>query len=408
MPRGAQRAGAHRRQGDRQGDRRAWQARESRRPLGVGAAPYTRLMPATLKPAYLVHGDDHGAIAERRAEPACARRGAGRRGQRRGARWRGGAPAGVALALATMTFAIGQRVIVVDGVERWKEAEVQEHARAGAGRACRPTPRSPSSPARRGAARRRQRLHKAVKRRRRADRGAGHRQALGAAASWVREQAGRLGLALDAAAAKALVAQVGERQQRLLRELEKLALELAPSWRRPQAVRARSAPSRSSRAPRTPRAARLRARRRPRRRRSRRGDVDLPAACASRASASPGSTYLMAQPPARGARGRAAAAGRRVRRRGCAQPADAAARRRASRRRRQARRPRAAACCAGRARRPRARHPRRRLRCGADRSGLASLRRTRSRCGRSRRSAREADLRVEASSRPPAAPTEVC
>ena len=42
---------------------------------------------------------------------------------------------------------------------------------------------------------------------------------------WAREQAARLGLALDAAAAKALVAQVGERQQRLLRELEKLALE---------------------------------------------------------------------------------------------------------------------------------------------------------------------------------------
>ena len=34
-----------------------------------------------------------------------------------------------------------------------------------------------------------------------------------------------MGLELDAAAAKALVAQVGERQQRLLRELEKLALE---------------------------------------------------------------------------------------------------------------------------------------------------------------------------------------
>ncbi len=41
----------------------------------------------------------------------------------------------------------------------------------------------------------------------------------------MREQAARLGLALDGAAAKALVAQVGERQQRLLRELEKLALE---------------------------------------------------------------------------------------------------------------------------------------------------------------------------------------
>jgi DNA polymerase III subunit delta len=49
---------------------------------------------------------------------------------------------------------------------------------------------------------------------------------------WAREQAARLGLALDQAAAKALVAQVGERQQRLLRELEKFALELddpAPS-----------------------------------------------------------------------------------------------------------------------------------------------------------------------------------
>jgi DNA polymerase-3 subunit delta len=37
-----------------------------------------------------------------------------------------------------------------------------------------------------------------------------------------------MGLALDMAAAKALVAQVGERQQRLLRELEKLALEGDP------------------------------------------------------------------------------------------------------------------------------------------------------------------------------------
>jgi DNA polymerase-3 subunit delta len=41
---------------------------------------------------------------------------------------------------------------------------------------------------------------------------------------WVREQAARMGLTLDQAAAKALVGQVGERQQRLLRELEKLAL----------------------------------------------------------------------------------------------------------------------------------------------------------------------------------------
>src|SRR5262249_52152520 len=45
---------------------------------------------------------------------------------------------------------------------------------------------------------------------------------------WVREQAARLGLTLDSAAAKALSAQVGERQQRLLRELEKLALAADP------------------------------------------------------------------------------------------------------------------------------------------------------------------------------------
>jgi DNA polymerase-3 subunit delta len=42
---------------------------------------------------------------------------------------------------------------------------------------------------------------------------------------WAREQGARLGLALDQHAAKALVALVGERQQRLLRELEKLAAE---------------------------------------------------------------------------------------------------------------------------------------------------------------------------------------
>ncbi|HWX75416.1 MAG TPA: hypothetical protein VNZ05_08925, partial [Solirubrobacteraceae bacterium] len=42
---------------------------------------------------------------------------------------------------------------------------------------------------------------------------------------WVREQAARLGLELDSAASKALIAQVGERQQRLLRELERLSLE---------------------------------------------------------------------------------------------------------------------------------------------------------------------------------------
>ena len=42
---------------------------------------------------------------------------------------------------------------------------------------------------------------------------------------WAIGEARRLGLQLESGAAQALVAQVGERQQRLLRELEKLALE---------------------------------------------------------------------------------------------------------------------------------------------------------------------------------------
>jgi DNA polymerase III subunit delta len=42
---------------------------------------------------------------------------------------------------------------------------------------------------------------------------------------WLVARAGELGLDLDAQAARALIAHVGDRQQRLLRELEKLALE---------------------------------------------------------------------------------------------------------------------------------------------------------------------------------------
>jgi DNA polymerase-3 subunit delta len=42
---------------------------------------------------------------------------------------------------------------------------------------------------------------------------------------WVVSEGDRLGIKIEGAAAQALVAQVGERQQRLLRELEKLALE---------------------------------------------------------------------------------------------------------------------------------------------------------------------------------------
>ena len=61
---------APRRQGDRQGDRGAREAREPRRALAIDAPPARRLESAAmaeLKPAYLIHGDDHGAVGERRA-----------------------------------------------------------------------------------------------------------------------------------------------------------------------------------------------------------------------------------------------------------------------------------------------------------------------------------------------------
>src|SRR4051795_11761331 len=80
----------------------------------------------TFKPAYLIHGDDHGRIGERRARLRAV---AEQEGGASGAEVFEGedaTPEAVAAALAAMTFAIGRRFIVVDGVERWKEAEVAE------------------------------------------------------------------------------------------------------------------------------------------------------------------------------------------------------------------------------------------------------------------------------------------
>jgi DNA polymerase III subunit delta len=48
---------------------------------------------------------------------------------------------------------------------------------------------------------------------------------------WIVQEAAKLGLELDGGAARVLVEHVGERQQRLLRELEKLALEWGPGTR---------------------------------------------------------------------------------------------------------------------------------------------------------------------------------
>jgi DNA polymerase-3 subunit delta len=179
---------------------------------------------SALKPAYLIHGDDHGAVAERRAGLHALALQGGDANSVEVLTGEAGAPSGVALALSAMTFAIGRRVIIVDGVERWREAEVQEHL-LPALRELPPDTTVALFAREEGRAKAPPAVHAAVK----AAKGQIVEQGTvkpWELPKWTREQAGRLGLALDQAAAKALVAQVGERQQRILRELEKLALEV--------------------------------------------------------------------------------------------------------------------------------------------------------------------------------------
>jgi DNA polymerase III subunit delta len=178
------------------------------------------------KPAYLVLGDDHGRIAERRAKlRALAEEESGVGGVEvlEGDVCTADAVIG---ALTTMSFAMGRRFVIADGVERWKDADAEAVATAMAGMDGetltlalfgREESRSKVPDG----------LRKAV-------------EAIGGVVSeegavkpwhlpgWVQARAHELGLEIDKPGAAALVAQVGDRQQRLLRELEKLALEHGP------------------------------------------------------------------------------------------------------------------------------------------------------------------------------------
>jgi DNA polymerase-3 subunit delta len=182
---------------------------------------------AALRPAYLIHGDDHGAIAERRAGlRALAEREGGDAASLEVLEGEAATPAGVAQALATMTLSSGRRVIIAEGVERWRDADVERHLLPAIGQM--PPETTVALFAREEArAKAPAGIHQAVER-------AGGQVVAQMnvkpweLSKWARAQAARMGLSLDGAAAKALVEQVGERQQRLLRELEKLALEGDP------------------------------------------------------------------------------------------------------------------------------------------------------------------------------------
>jgi DNA polymerase-3 subunit delta len=177
----------------------------------------------TFRPAYLICGDDHGRITERRTRlRAMAERESGAGGVEL-LEGDAGTPDAVAAALSAMTFALGRRFVIVDGVERWKEGDVAVVADAMKG-----VDPETLTVAFFGREEGRYKVPAAL---RKAVEAAGGQIAEEATVKardlprWLVARAAELGVELDTQAARALIAHVGDRQQRLQRELEKLALE---------------------------------------------------------------------------------------------------------------------------------------------------------------------------------------
>jgi DNA polymerase-3 subunit delta len=173
--------------------------------------------------AYLIHGDDHGRIGERRMRlraMAESESGAG------GVELLEGdacTPEAVAAALCTMTFALGRRFVIADGVERWKDTDVPTVTEAIKG-----TASESLTVAFFGREEGRYKVPAAL---RKAVEAVGGQIAEESNVKprdlprWLVARAAELGVELDTQGARALMRHVGDRQQRLQRELEKLALE---------------------------------------------------------------------------------------------------------------------------------------------------------------------------------------
>jgi DNA polymerase-3 subunit delta len=176
---------------------------------------------AGLKPAYLICGDDDAKIDAWRAR--VRRRAEDENGP--GALETFSAPAdapeAVAIALTTLTFATGDRYLLADGIESWKAGDLapleRELTAIPEGTVLVLIARG-KPPAK---------LVKAIEK-------AGGEQREYAAPKawqlpkWAAERALEEGLHLDQEASKALVARVGTRQQRIAREVERLALLAHP------------------------------------------------------------------------------------------------------------------------------------------------------------------------------------
>jgi DNA polymerase-3 subunit delta len=130
-------------------------------------------------------------------------------------------PEAVAVALTTLTFATGDRYLLADGIEAWKAGDLEPLERE-----LKAVPEGTvlvliargKAPAR---------LAKAVEKA-----GGEHREYSAPKPwqmpKWAAERAQEEGLHLDQEAAKALVATVGTRQQRIAREVERLAILAHP------------------------------------------------------------------------------------------------------------------------------------------------------------------------------------
>jgi DNA polymerase-3 subunit delta len=177
-------------------------------------------MPA-FKAAYLIHGNDHGRIAERRARlRALAESLSGAEGLEL-LEGDDATPDAVARALDAMTLALGRRFVIVEGVERWKDKDLD--ALVTALEAIAPETTAVFFAREEGRSRAPDRLHAAVRK------AGGDIDSEDAVKpwelpKWTIARASELGIELEPEAARALIRHVGERQQRLLRELEKLAL----------------------------------------------------------------------------------------------------------------------------------------------------------------------------------------
>ena len=176
---------------------------------------------ADLKPAYLISGDDDAKIDAWRAR--VRRRAEEERGPGGLEQFDGGSsdPADVAAALAALTFDPGTRYVLVDDAGAWKAAELGPLESILADM----PPDSVLVAIVRGKPLKQ--LCKAI------EKAGGELREYSAPKpwelpKWVVERGHDLGLRVDKEAAKELVGLVGQSQQRLSRELEKIALALHP------------------------------------------------------------------------------------------------------------------------------------------------------------------------------------